>query len=132
MISADDKFTFGRFVLISLDEIKLSSESFGNLSDMNLDNLDSLPTSSETEIIDKKENIVGAISLDMIGNNTDNGNSNQNHGMVRSIWLLDFIDEINQKYNEYFNIGIERFNNALGAEQSAFLDYGYAAGLFIQ
>ncbi|MCJ7572132.1 MAG: M28 family peptidase [Candidatus Thermoplasmatota archaeon] len=80
----------------------------------------------------KKENIVGVLNLDMIGNTSKTGNAIQIHGAVRSIWLLDFIDQINQKYNGDFDIIIERFHNTLGADENSFLDYGYDAVLFIQ
>lgn len=81
---------------------------------------------------EEKDNIVCVLNLDMIGNTTKTGNAIQMYGRTRSIWILDFVKVINEKYHEYFDIMIETFYNNLGADETRFLDYGYDAISFIQ
>lgn len=81
---------------------------------------------------EKGENIVGVINLDMIGNSTDEGNVIQLHSPLRSLWLSNFIQHVNKKYNDFFEMKIEFFINRPGADEISFIDYGYDSVLFIQ
>ncbi len=81
---------------------------------------------------EENENIIGVLNLDMIGNTTETGNAVQLHGATRSKWLLDFIEDTNEEYSQYFDIIIESFYSTPGADETSFIDYGYDAVLFIQ
>lgn len=84
---------------------------------------------------EQKENIIGVLNLDMIGNTSKQRDAVQVWGQPRSRELLDFVDEVNEKYSAHFEIIIERFNSlpgGNGADEGSFLAYGYDAVMFIQ
>ncbi len=78
------------------------------------------------------DNIIAVLNLDMIGNSNSIKNPIQLYGERRSIWLLDYLKEINQKYTDFFNVTIETFYEDAGADETAFIDYGYDAIMIIQ
>lgn len=78
------------------------------------------------------ENIVGVLNLDMIGNTSKEGNVFQLHGTIRSEWLINFVNKINEKYYDLFDVKIENFRSKPGADESSFITYGYDAVLIIQ
>ena len=79
-----------------------------------------------------KQNILGVLNMDMIGNTTNEGNAIQIQGKQTSQWLLQHIQQINQDYAHQFTMTIEQFYNYPGADETSFMDYGYDAILFIQ
>ena len=89
-------------------------------------------TAYVTKVYENDDNIIGVLNLDMIGNTSKTGNAVQLYGLTRSNWLLNIIKNINEKYDEFFDIIIESFFSIPGGDEKSFIDYGYDAVLFIQ
>jgi len=80
----------------------------------------------------EEENIVGVINLDMIGNTTKEGNVFQVHGLRRCEWLINFINDVNEKYSDLYDVTLENFYGKVGTDDASFTSYGYDAVLIIQ
>ncbi|MFH1101236.1 MAG: M20/M25/M40 family metallo-hydrolase [Methanobacteriota archaeon] len=73
------------------------------------------------------DNIVAVLNLDMIGyaNTTEGGNVLRFFYPERSQWIADTAHDIVETYHQYLNMSIEKLPNYIGADHSAFIDYGY-------
>ncbi len=75
----------------------------------------------------KKENIVAVLNLDIIGyaETSDGGKILRFFHEEPSNWIVDFAKTISSKYININEINIENLPNYPGADNQAFIDYGY-------
>ena len=73
------------------------------------------------------DNIIAVLNMDMIGyaNTTAGGNTLRFFYPERSQWIADTAHDIVETYHSYLNMSVERLPNYIGADHSAFIDYGY-------
>jgi hypothetical protein len=73
------------------------------------------------------DNIVAVLNMDMIGyaNTTEGGRILRFFPPERSRWVADYASEISEKYNEVLDMRINTLPGYRGADNQAFVDYGY-------
>ena len=77
------------------------------------------------------ENIIANLNADAIGNTTF-GNIVEASIPDRSHWLYYYTNEINQKYENYIDLKVQKTTNYYTTDSQAFIDFGYDAITFIQ
>ena len=80
----------------------------------------------------RNENIIAVINIDGIGfaNTSDDGKILQVFCQARSKWMVDYTNDIAEKYDDYFNIKVQ-YALQWPADQESYNDYGYDAAQFI-
>jgi hypothetical protein len=78
----------------------------------------------------RNENIIANLNVDMIAN-TSFGNIIGALTPVRSQWLYNFANDINQKYRKHIDIKLQLQAN-FPIDSQSFVDYGYDAISFVQ
>ena len=75
----------------------------------------------------RNENIVAVLNLDIIGyaDTSDGGKILRFFHEEPSTWIADFAKTISSKYSEINDMNIENLPNYPGADNQAFVDYGY-------
>ncbi len=75
----------------------------------------------------KKENIVAVLNLDIIGyaETSEGGKILRFFHEEPSTWIADFAQTISSKYIDIVDLSIESLPNYPGADNQAFVDYGY-------
>jgi aminopeptidase YwaD len=73
------------------------------------------------------DNIVAVLNMDMIGyaSSTEGGRILRFFPPTRSRWIADFATTISEKYNEIIDMKIDTLPAYRGADNQAFVDYGY-------
>lgn len=73
------------------------------------------------------DNIVAVLNMDMIGyaNSAEGGRVLRFFPPSRSHWIADYADTIAEKYNEIIDMNIVTLPGYRGADNQAFVDYGY-------
>jgi hypothetical protein len=79
------------------------------------------------EAYSREDNIVGVLNIDIVGyaETTEGGNILRFSHEERSSWLVEFASVVSQIYREYVDLSIEDIPNYPGADNQAFVDYGY-------
>jgi len=75
----------------------------------------------------RKENIIAVLNLDIIGyaDTSDGGKILRFFHEEPSTWIADFAKTISSKYMDINDMNIENLPNYPGADNQAFVDYGY-------
>lgn len=75
----------------------------------------------------RNENIVAVLNLDIIGyaDTSNGGKILRFYHEEPSIWITDFAKTISSKYRDINDMNIENMPNYPGADNQAFVDYGY-------
>ncbi len=75
----------------------------------------------------RNENIVAVLNLDIIGyaDTSDGGKILRFFHEEPSTWIADFAKTISSKYMDIIDMNIENLPNYPGADNQAFVDYGY-------
>jgi hypothetical protein len=75
------------------------------------------------------DNIIGVLNSDMIGyaNNQSQGNNIKIYYNSESNWIVDYIDNIANKYLEYVSLQVIRGGYSWGSDHSSFWQFGYDA-----
>jgi len=73
------------------------------------------------------DNIVAVLNMDMIGyaSTTEGGRILRFFSPPRSRWITDYATTISQKYNEIIDMKIDTLPSYRGADNQAFVDYGF-------
>ncbi|PNX53478.1 MAG: hypothetical protein BV458_04200 [Thermoplasmata archaeon M9B2D] len=73
------------------------------------------------------DNIVAVLNMDMIGyaSTTEGGRILRFFPPERSIWIADYASMISEKYNELIDMKVNVLPGYRGADNQAFVDYGY-------
>jgi aminopeptidase YwaD len=73
------------------------------------------------------DNIVAVLNMDMIGyaSTTEGGRILRFFPPPRSRWIADYATKISQKYNEIIDMKIDTLPSYRGADNQAFVDYGF-------
>jgi hypothetical protein len=73
------------------------------------------------------DNIVAVLNMDMIGyaSTTEGGRVLRFFPPPRSRWIADYATLISEKYNEIIDMRIDTFPSYRGADDQAFVDYGF-------
>ena len=73
------------------------------------------------------DNIVAVLNMDMIGyaNTTQGGRILRFFPPSRSRWIADYATSIGEKYNEIIDMKIDTLPSYRGADNQAFVDYGF-------
>jgi hypothetical protein len=73
------------------------------------------------------DNIVAVLNMDMIGyaGTTEGGRVLRFFPPLRSHWIAEYATTIAEKYNDIVDMRIETFPSYPGADDQAFVDYGY-------
>ncbi|KYK22082.1 hypothetical protein AYK21_00260 [Thermoplasmatales archaeon SG8-52-2] len=79
------------------------------------------------EAYESKENIYAVLNVDIIGGaqNEYGGGIIRFSHMERSSWIVEFSSNISHKYSDLIELRIEDIPNYRGADNQAFVDYGY-------
>jgi len=79
------------------------------------------------------ENIIAVLNLDTIGYayTEKEGNMFKLWLPERSEWIYDFVTNICEKYNDFFNLQV-KYVPTFGCDHGSFIDYGYDGVLFGQ
>jgi len=80
----------------------------------------------------RDENIIAVLNIDGVGfaNNSDDGKIIQVFCQERSRWIVDYANDIAEKYDNYIDIKI-LYSLQWPADQESYNDYGYDAAQFI-
>lgn len=80
----------------------------------------------------KDENIIAVLNIDGVGfaNNSDDGKIIQVFCQERSRWIVDYTNDIAEKYHNYLDIKAQ-YSLQWPADQESYNDYGYDAAQFI-
>jgi len=80
----------------------------------------------------RDENIIAVLNIDGVGfaNNSDDGKNIQVFCQERSRWIVDYANDIAEKYDNYFDIKVQ-YSLQWPADQESYNDYGYDAAQFI-
>ena len=73
------------------------------------------------------DNIVAVLNMDMIGyaSTTEGGRVLRFFPPLRSHWIADYATTISEKYNGIIDMSIDTLPSYRGADNQAFVDYGY-------
>jgi hypothetical protein len=73
------------------------------------------------------DNIVAVLNMDMIGyaDTEEGGRILRFFPPLRSHWIADYATTVGEKYKDIVNMSIETFPSYRGADDQAFVDYGY-------
>ncbi len=76
---------------------------------------------------DNNDNIVAVLNMDIIGyaSTTEGGRILRFYPPSRSRWIADYATTIAEKYNEIIDMKIETLPSYRGADNQAFVDYGF-------
>lgn len=79
------------------------------------------------EAYSRGDNIVGVLNIDIVGyaETTEGGNILRFSHEERSSWLAAYASDVSNIYHEYVALHIEDIPNYPGADNQAFVDYGY-------
>jgi hypothetical protein len=79
------------------------------------------------EAYNKKDNIFAVLNLDIIGyaETSEGGKILRFFHEEPSTWIAEFAQQISQKYIDIIDLSIESLPNYPGADNQAFVDYGY-------
>jgi hypothetical protein len=79
------------------------------------------------EAYNKKDNIIAVLNLDIIGyaETSEGGKILRFFHEEPSTWISDFAKKISLKYIDIIDLSIESLPNYPGADNQAFVDYGY-------
>jgi len=79
------------------------------------------------EAYNNEDNIIAVLNLDIIGfaETTLGGRVLRFFHEEASSWIAEFASEISDKYKESFDLNVEDLPNYPGADNQAFVDYGY-------
>ena len=79
------------------------------------------------EAYNNNDNIYAVLNLDIIGfaETTEGGRTLRFFHEEPSTWIAEFASEICDKYKESFDMKVEDITNYPGADNQAFVDYGY-------